>query len=109
VGHAARRPARLSVLFAQQALTTEDLRQLLTELGLAVDDAGDATEFLTVVRGTRACCSFTLALPVTVEAEDVPEDVTAALLGPSYLYELVVGGSSTTETPHAVRFARRLA
>jgi hypothetical protein len=78
-------------------------------VGLAFDDAGGATEFLTVVRGARVRCSFTLALPVTVEAEDVPEEVTAALLGPSYLYELVVGGSSTTETPHAVRFARRLA
>ena len=62
-----------------------------------------------MVRGARARYSFTLGLPVGLEAEDVPEGVTAALLGASYLYELMVEGSSTTETPHAVRFARRLA
>ena len=96
-------------VFALQALTADDLRRLVAEAGLAVDDADDATEFLTVVRGARARYSFTLGLPVAVEAEDVPEEVTVALLGPSYLYELMVEGSSTTETPHAVRFARRLA
>jgi hypothetical protein len=64
---------------------------------------------LTVVRGARVRYCFTLGLPFKVEAEDVPEEVTAALLGPSYLYELMVEGSSATETPHAVRFARRLA
>lgn len=62
-----------------------------------------------MVRGARARYSFTLDLPVAIEAEDVPEEVTAALLGPSYLYEVLVEGSSSVETPHAVRFARRLA
>ena len=96
-------------VFAQQALTADDLRRLLAEAGLAVDDAGSATDSLTVVRGARAVYSFTLDLPVPIEAEDVPEEVTAVLLGPSYLYALLVEGSSATETPHAVRFARRLA
>ena len=96
-------------VFGQQALDAEDLRRLVAGAGLVVDDAGDATECLTVVRGARARYSFTLGLPVAVEMEDVPEEVTAALLGPSYLYELMVEGSSSIETPHAVRFARRLA
>ena len=83
--------------------------QVFAQQALTADDAGDAPESLTVVRGARARYSFTLGLPVAIEAEDVPEEVTAALLGPSDLYELMVEGSSTTETPHAVRFARRLA
>ena len=96
-------------VFAQQALDVDDLRGLLTQSGLEAEGADEATPSLTVVRGARARYSFTLGLPVGVEAEDVPQEVTAAMLGPSYLYELMVEGSSTTETPHAVRFARRLA
>jgi hypothetical protein len=96
-------------VYSEQALQAEDLRRLLTEAGLAVDDASDVTGSLTAVRGARAGYSFTVGLPVAVEPEDVPEEVTAVLLGPSYLYELLVEGSSTVEIPHAVRFARRLA
>jgi hypothetical protein len=96
-------------VFSQRTVSADELRQLLAEAGLAVDEAGVAAGSLPVVRGARARYSFTLGLPVAVEAEDVPEEVTAVLLGPSYLYELMVEGSSTTETPHAVRFARRLA
>ena len=96
-------------VFAQQGLGAEDLRRLLAEAGLSSEPAGDVADSLTVVRGTRARYSFTLGLPVPVEAEDVPEEVIAVLLGSSYLYELMVEGSSATETPHAVRFARRLA
>ena len=39
----------------------------------------------------------------------MPEEVTAVLLAPSILYELMVEGSSPTETPHAVHVAQRLA
>lgn len=96
-------------VFAQQSLDADGLRGLLADAGLATEDAGEDAPSLTVVRGARARYSFTLGRPVPVEAEDVPEEVTAALLGPSCLYEVVVEGSSTTETPHAVGFARRLA
>lgn len=96
-------------VFAQRALDSEDLRRLLHETGLSIEPAGRAAASLTVLRGRRAQYSFTLGLPVPVEAEDVPEDVTAVLLGASYQYELMVEGSSVTETPHAIRFARRLA
>jgi hypothetical protein len=96
-------------VFAQQPLDAQDLRRLLAEAGLSAEEASGATPSLTVVRGARARYTFTLGLPVGVEAEDVPEEVTAVLLEPSYLYELMVEGSSATEKPHAVRFARRLA
>jgi hypothetical protein len=96
-------------VYSERALKAEDLRRLLTEAGLAFDDEPDATGSLTAVRGARAGYSFTLGLPVAVEPEDVPEEVTAVMLGPSYFYELLVEGSSAVEIPHAVRFARRLA
>lgn len=96
-------------VFAQQALSTDDVRTLLGDAGLTVGDDASSPSSLTVVRGAPARYSFTLGLPVPIEAEDVPEEVTAVLLGASYLYELTVEGSSPTEAPHAVRFARRLA
>jgi hypothetical protein len=95
-------------VFSQLSLAADALRDLIAEAGLAVED-GDAGDTLTVVRGAKGRYSFTLDLPVAVEPEDVPEEVTATVLSPSFLYELMVEGSSTTETPHAVRFARRLA
>lgn len=76
--------------------------------GLGIDD-GEPGQALTVVRGARRAYSFTLGLPVQVEAEDVPDEVTAVLLDARVMYELLVEGSSTTEAPHAVRFGRRLA
>ena len=95
-------------VFAEHALGAEEVRRLLAEAGLHVE-ASEAAQSLTVLRGVRQRYSFTLGLPVGVDAEDVPEEVTAVLLAPSYLYELMVEGSSATEVPHAVRFARRLA
>lgn len=96
-------------VFAQRALSSDDVRTLLGDAGLRVDDEASSAASLTVVRGAQARYSFTLGLPVPIEAEDVPEEVTAVLLGAAYLCELMVEGSSATETPHAVRFARRLA
>jgi hypothetical protein len=96
-------------VFAQQPLSADDLRRLVAEAGLTLDEVGDAAGSLTVLRGAKARYSFTLGMPVAVEPEDVPEEITAVLLAPSFLYELMVEGSSTAETPHVVRFARRLA
>lgn len=96
-------------VFAQRALSNDDVRTLLRDAGLTVGDEASGASSLTVVRGAQARYSFTLGLPVPIEAEDVPEEVTAVLLGASCLYELMVEGASATETPHAVRFARRLA
>lgn len=96
-------------VFGQRALTREDLIALLKAAGLDVDEAESQGDSLTVVRGAKHRYSFTLGLPVRLEPEDVPEEVTAVMLGPRVLYDLIVEGSSATETPHAVRFARRLA
>ena len=96
-------------VFTDRALSAEDLRRMLSGTGLAVDDADGAAPSLTVIRGARAQYSFTLGLPVAVAPEDVPEQVTGVALAPSFMYELLVEGSSPVEVPHAVRFARRLA
>lgn len=93
-------------VYAQLALRAEELQQLLAEAGLAVERMPEAGDSLTVVRGARSRYSFTPGLPVTLDAEDVPEETTAALLEPAYLYEVVVEGSSLIETPRVVRFAR---
>jgi hypothetical protein len=96
-------------VFAQRALGAEELRGLLAEGGLTAEPAENGVGVWTVARGARALYSFTLGLPVPVEAEDVPEEVTAVLLGPSHVYELMVEGSSAGGAQDAVRFARRLA
>ena len=96
-------------VFSQRALAEQELRELVAASGLSVEEQRNDGTALTVLRGVRAKYCFTLGLPVAVEPEDVPEDVTAVLLDPSFLYELLVEGSSATETPHALRFARRLA
>ena len=96
-------------VYAQLALRPDELQQLLADAGFAIERIPKAEEFLTVVRGARARYSFTLGLPMPLDAEDVPEEITAVVLHPAFLYEVIVEGSSSVETPHAIRFARRLA
>jgi len=81
-----------------------DLAALVAAAGLAREGDGE-----TVVRGAERRYCFTLARPLAVEPEDVPEEVTAVLLDARLLWELHVEGSTVPEVPHAVRFARRLA
>jgi hypothetical protein len=69
----------------------------------------DGHRSLIVLRGAKQNYSFTLGLPVSIEPEDVPEEVAAAAFGAAHLYGVLVEGSSATETPHALKFARRLA
>jgi hypothetical protein len=57
----------------------------------------------------RRRSSFTIDGPDRVEAEDVPVEVTGILLGARYLYSVLVEGSTESEIPHALRFAKRLA
>ena len=98
-------------VFGQLAPDAADLQRLLTEAGLALGRTAEAEveSSLTVVRGRRGSCCFTLGMPVPVDAEDVPAEVAAVLVGAQYRYEVMVEGSSSVETPRAVRFARRLA
>ncbi len=81
-----------------------DLAALVAAAGLAREGDGE-----TVVRGAKRRYCFTLARPLAVEPEDVPEEVTAVLLDARLLWELHVEGSTVPGVPHAVRFARRLA
>ena len=86
-----------------------ELAALVATAGMGIDEGEAAADSLTVVRGAKGAYCFTLSEAQPVEAEDVPEEVTEALLEPAFLYELLVEGSSSTEIPHAVKFARRLA
>lgn len=96
-------------VFSRQSLSLDDLRQLLEAAGLTLEGSVATSGALTVVQGAKRRYRFTLGLPGAVETEDVPEEVTAVLLAPTCLYELLVEGSSPTDIPGAVRFARRLA
>lgn len=95
-------------VFAPETLTEEDLRTLVEQgAGLAVDAADG--RWLSVSRGAQGRYSFTVDGPDRLEAEDVPVEVTASVLGARYLYSITVEGSADSEISHAVRFARRLA
>jgi hypothetical protein len=53
--------------------------------------------------------SCTVDGPSGVEPEDVPEQVTAVLLGVAWLYAVSMESSAPAGRPHAVRLARHLA
>ncbi|MFN3602026.1 MAG: hypothetical protein ACK4UY_11630 [Dietzia sp.] len=95
-------------VYANRLASAEELDELIAQRnGLAIDVSGDQS--LTVVRGIRRRYSFTVDGPDLAEPEDIPSEVAAVLLGPKYLYSVLVEGSAASEIPHAVRFARRLA
>src|SRR5260370_17181783 len=64
---------------------------------------------LVSVRGKQRLYCFTGDGPFQVEPEDVPEEITAVLLGATHMYTIMVEGSAAAAVPQAVRFARRLA
>lgn len=82
---------------------------LVTDL-VVEDEDGELTAApsFTVVRGARRRYSFTVEQPERVEPEDVPEEVTAVLLGATTLVVVRVEGSAESEVPHAIRAARRI-
>lgn len=95
-------------VYASDQLDVGALRSLVGEIsGLEID--GDSRRSLTVVRGVRRRYSFTVDGTERVEAEDVPVEVTGILLGARYLYSVMVEGSTESEIPHALRFAKQLA
>jgi hypothetical protein len=61
------------------------------------------------VRGPARRYCFTVDGPFDVEAEDVPDDVTATVLDVTHVFYVTVEGSAAADIPHAVRFARTLA
>jgi hypothetical protein len=96
-------------IYAAVALPSEVIRALVAAAGLTVEDTEPGMGTMTVLRGAKHKYSFTLALPVSIEPDDVPDEATAAALDASHFYELLVEGSSSSEVPHATKFARRLA
>jgi hypothetical protein len=74
---------------------------------LAVGEHGDNE--VQVVRGKRGTYSFTVFGPYSIEPEDVPDDVMPHVLDPNTSWQVVVEGSSPTETRVARRFAKQLA
>lgn len=97
-------------VYAPAGLAGDDLREVVA--GVAQLDMGDFDEargWYSVVRGAKRNYCFTIDGPVVVEAEDVPEEVTAVLLGATHLFQVSVEGSSSADVPYATRFSRRLA
>lgn len=76
--------------------------------GLRVDGDGTADSF-TVLRGARDSYCFDVDGPTRVEPEDVPEEVTGAVLDARFTYSVTVEGTSAQSIPYALRFARKVA
>ncbi|MEV7606081.1 hypothetical protein AB0N65_11635 [Paenarthrobacter sp. NPDC089322] len=81
--------------------------------GLQVEDetgpATDGPQNWHVSRGKRAGYCFTVEGPFLVEPEDVPQEVTAVVLGATVMYCILVEGTDPVSIPHAVRFSKRMA
>lgn len=71
------------------------------------DSAGDTG--VVVLRGVKRSYSFTVDGPFPVEAEDLPEEVTAVLPEATTMFQVLVEGTQEAEIPHGIRFARKLA
>lgn len=95
------------LVYAGRAVEPDELRKVVASAGLEVETESGGT--WTLVRGARRTYTATLEAPKPIEPEDVPEEVTAAMLSPRYLYQVVVEGSAEASIPHAVRVARRTA
>ena len=97
-------------LYAPRALDGAELREFISaQNSLDIDAFDGESRWIAVARGAKRKYCFTIDGPFQLEAEDVPEDVTAAVLGVSHMYTVTVEGSAEAEIPHAVRFARTLA
>lgn len=95
-------------IYTRDTISAEQLTALIREaVGLDIDESD--TRSISVVRGAHHRYSFTVDGPDNLEPEDVPAEVTQVVLGPRYLWSVLVEGSAASEVPHAVRFARRLA
>lgn len=72
-------------VYGRKALDGTALRQLVSaQQSLAVEDYDDDRRWLAVAGAKRRYC-FTVDGPFGVEPEDVPEEVTAAVLGVAHM------------------------
>src|SRR5215510_9339995 len=90
-------------VYAPTGLSAAELRDLVAgvpRLEVAKFDA--ERRWYSVVRGAARRYCLTVDGPFDVEAEDVPEDVTAALLGVTHvLYVSVEGSAERRDIPPA--------
>ncbi|MFK4641354.1 hypothetical protein [Paenarthrobacter histidinolovorans] len=102
-------------VYLPEALDAEALTALVdASIGLQLEEiadggSGDGPQNWHILRGKRAAYCFTLEGPFLVEPEDVPHEVTAAVLGAGVMYSILVEGAEPVSIAHAVRFAKRLA
>lgn len=97
-------------VYAPATLGAAVLRDLVAGMPrLEVAEFDAARRWYSVVRGAVRRYCFTVDGPFDVEAEDVPEDVTATVLDVTHVFYVTVEGSAAADIPHAVRFARTLA
>ncbi|MCD4849481.1 hypothetical protein LN996_01510 [Arthrobacter sp. AK01] len=101
-------------VYLPEALDAEVLAALVDaspglQLEEIVDGSADGPQNRHILRGKKAAYCFTLEGPYLVEPEDVPYEVTAAVLGAGVMYSILVEGSDPGSIPHAVRFTKRLA
>lgn len=103
------------LVYSARGLTLSDLEELVeASPSLAIGESRPASEgepaFLMVARGQRRTYCFTVEGLWELDPEDVPVEVTAAVLGPRFLYQVISEGTEEdAATAHAVRFARKLA
>lgn len=95
-------------VFLPESVDQEDVIGVV-ELVPGLDVDGSSAGPLTVVRGAGRQYCFTVEGPEEVEEEDLPEEVAEVALGMAQMVTVLVEGSTKSEIPHALRFARKLA
>ena len=97
-------------VYAPTTLGAGVLRDLVAGMPrLEVAEFDAARRWYCVGRGAARRYCFTVDGPFDVEAEDVPEDVTATVLDVTHVFYVTVEGSAAADILHAVRFGRSLA
>ncbi|MET4001797.1 hypothetical protein ABIB48_000495 [Arthrobacter sp. UYCu511] len=101
-------------VYMPEALDLDALTAVVDESpGLRLEESVDTDlsgpQFLRLLRGKKAAYCSTLEGPFDVEVDDIPDEVTASVLGVGTMYSILVEGSDPVAIPHAVRFAKRLA
>lgn len=77
--------------------------------GLHADPSNTNDTGVVVLRGVKRRYSFTVDGPFPVEAEDLPDEITALLPDATTMFQVLVEGTQEAEIPYGVRFARKLA
>ncbi|WP_125616778.1 hypothetical protein [Specibacter cremeus] len=98
-------------IYTATPLTFDGLVRLVrSTAGLNVEGqpSSDAKSLM-VVRGVRRAYCCTIDGPFGVEPEDVPEEVTASVVGAKAVYQVLVEGSEKASISYAARFGRKLA